>query len=274
MNPFIIITFLPHLESNQKFKLASAEFKNEIIFINPFELNQKFIDSYPDSKYFIRIGDYRYKEVISHLKKFPITYINPLNQFVIFRSKALTFQFFWKHHFPTPSTLLVSENNSKVLTEIQKALPFPMVGKLSESSKGNGVFLVSNNEELKYFLETHMQTHQVLLQEFIVKSAGKDVRVFITENELLSIERQNATDFRSNLNQGGKAIATSLNPKELELCIKLFKLTGLKYAGIDFLRTDHGPLFLEVNVSPGFKGIDDVYGKDMARRILEIKGSR
>ena len=273
MKPFIIITFLPRLESNQKFKQASEKYKNEIIFINPFELNKSFIASYPESKYFIRIGDYRYKEVIAHLKKFPLLYINPLNEFVFFRSKILTFKFFLKHHFPTPRTFLVSESNFKDLLELQQLLPFPLVGKLSESSKGNGVFLISNKEELKSFLQDHIEKSQVLLQEFIANSAGKDVRVFITENELHSIERQNATDFRSNLSQGGKAIATTLSPKEFDLCQKLFQLTGLKYAGIDFLRTNNGPLFLEVNVSPGFKGIDDIYDKNMAHRILEIQGT-
>ena len=77
-------------------------------------------------------------------------------------------------------------------------------------------------------------------------------------------------EFRSNLHRGGTAEATTLSTKERRTVVKASKALGLDVAGVDLLRSDRGPLVLEVNSSPGLEGIEAATGVDVAGEIIEF----
>jgi ribosomal protein S6--L-glutamate ligase len=110
----------------------------------------------------------------------------------------------------------------------------------------------------------------ILLQEFVKESAGTDIRAFVVGSRVVaSMKRQSLDDdFRSNLHKGGEGAIIKLTEEERKMAIKAAKAMGLNVAGVDMMRSDRGPLILEVNASPGF-GIEKVTGRDVTTPIIE-----
>ena len=85
------------------------------------------------------------------------------------------------------------------------------------------------------------------------------------------MERQGPPgEFRSNLHRGGKAKLVKLTPAERRTAVRAAKVMGLNVAGVDLLRSEKGPLVMEVNSSPGMQGIERATGKDVAGMIIEF----
>ena len=76
-------------------------------------------------------------------------------------------------------------------------------------------------------------------------------------------------EFRSNLHRGGTASVIRITPEERSTAIRAAKSMGLRVAGVDLLRSNHGPVIMEVNSSPGLQGIESATGKDIAGMIIE-----
>ena len=109
-----------------------------------------------------------------------------------------------------------------------------------------------------------------LVQEFVKESAGTDIRAFVVGGKVVaSMKRQSLDDdFRSNLHQGGEGSSIKLTDEERKTAQKAAKAMGLPICGVDMMRSDRGPLVLEVNASPGF-GIEKVTGRNVAEKIIE-----
>ena len=85
------------------------------------------------------------------------------------------------------------------------------------------------------------------------------------------MERQGIDgEFRSNLHRGGVAKKISITAEERKTAIKAAKVMGLHLAGVDLLRSNRGPLVIEVNSSPGLEGIEKSTNKNVADRIVEF----
>ena len=110
----------------------------------------------------------------------------------------------------------------------------------------------------------------ILVQEFIKEAAGKDIRCFVIDGKVVaSIQREAAKgEFRSNLHQGGTASEIKITAEEKKLAVKAAKVLGLQIAGVDIIRSNKGPLVLEVNSSPGLEGIELATGKDIAGMMI------
>ena len=87
------------------------------------------------------------------------------------------------------------------------------------------------------------------------------------------LERKSPTaavgDFRSNIHQGGSAQAVRIRPEERKLAVAATRALGLDVAGVDIIRSERGPLLLEVNSSPGLEGIETATGKDLAGQMIQ-----
>jgi ribosomal protein S6--L-glutamate ligase len=81
-------------------------------------------------------------------------------------------------------------------------------------------------------------------------------------------------EFRSNLHRGGTAVAAKLTPEERSTAVRAAKAMGLNVAGVDVLRSNHGPVVMEVNSSPGLEGIERATGVDVAGRIVDFLEKR
>ena len=77
-------------------------------------------------------------------------------------------------------------------------------------------------------------------------------------------------DFRSNLHRGGSAQLVKITPEERSTAVRSARIMGLNVAGVDLLRSNHGPVVMEVNSSPGLEGIEKATGKDVAELVIQF----
>ena len=148
----------------------------------------------------------------------------------------------------------------------------PLVLKLLQGTQGKGVILAETKKAAEAVIEAFGGLDAFfLVQEFIKESGGADIRCFIVGDKVVAaIERQGGEgEFRSNLHRGGSATIIKLTSEERKTAIAAAKVMGLMLAGVDMVRSDRGPLVLEVNSSPGLEGIETTTGKDVAGMIIE-----
>lgn len=189
------------------------------------------------------------------------------------RDKLRSMQILAKASVGIPKTV-VSRNSADIDDLIEKLGGTPVIIKLARGTHGNGVVLAETKKAAKSVLQALYLTNEdgtnVLLQEFVKESAGTDIRAFVVGGRVVaSMKRQSLDDdFRSNLHKGGEGTKIKLTEEERKAAIKAAKAMGLNVAGVDMMRSERGPLILEVNASPGF-GIEKVTGRDVASPIIE-----
>lgn len=155
---------------------------------------------------------------------------------------------------------------------IQSVGGAPLIVKIIESTHGNGVVLAETNKAAESLINAFRSLNaDFLVQEFIKESGGSDVRCFVVGDKVIAAMQRSAKEgeFRSNLHRGGSAEVTKLKPEERALAVRAAKVMGLDVAGVDLLRSAHGPLVIEVNSSPGLEGIEKATGKDVAGAIIK-----
>ncbi len=149
----------------------------------------------------------------------------------------------------------------------------PLIIKLLEGTQGIGVVLAETDQAAKSVIEAFRGLDaNILIQEYIKEAGGMDIRCFIIGGKVVaSMKRQGAEgEFRSNLHRGGYAEKIRLTPEERSTAIRAAKTMGLNVAGVDLLRSNHGPVVVEVNSSPGLEGIEKSTGIDVAGKVIEF----
>jgi len=149
----------------------------------------------------------------------------------------------------------------------------PLVIKLLEGTQGIGVVLAETSQAAKSVIEAFRGLDaNILVQEFIKEAKGADLRCLVIGGKVVAaMKRQGAEgEFRSNLHRGGRAEQVKLTPEERSTAVRSAKAMGLRVAGVDLLRSNHGPVVMEVNSSPGLEGIETATGVDVADKIIEF----
>lgn len=149
----------------------------------------------------------------------------------------------------------------------------PLVIKLLEGTQGIGVVLAETPQAAKSVIQAFKGLNaNILVQEFIKEAGGADIRCFVVGNKVIAAMKRQAPDgeFRSNLHRGGKAEKIKLTPEERSTAVRSAKAMGLGIAGVDLLRSNHGPVVMEVNSSPGLEGIEKATLVDVADKIVEF----
>ncbi len=148
----------------------------------------------------------------------------------------------------------------------------PLVVKLLEGTQGIGVVLCETRKAAESVIEAFLGLDtNILVQEYIKEAGGADIRCFVIGDKVVaSIKRQaEPGEFRSNLHRGGSASVIKITPEERKTAVRAAKVMGLEVAGVDILRSNHGPVVMEVNSSPGLEGIETATGKDIAGLVVE-----
>ena len=149
----------------------------------------------------------------------------------------------------------------------------PLVVKLLEGTQGLGVVLAETKKAAESVIGAFRQLNaNILVQEFIKEAGGTDIRAFVVGGRVVaSMERKAAPgEFRSNVHRGGTATKIRLTPEERAAAKRAAKILGLNVAGVDLMRSNHGPVVVEVNSSPGLEGIEGASGVDVAGKIIEF----
>lgn len=191
------------------------------------------------------------------------------------RDKLRSLQVLSKAGVEIPKTI-VSRNSTDIDNLVDKigGGKVPVIIKLAQSTHGKGVVLAESKKAARSVLQAFYLNNQdgtnILIQEYVAESAGTDIRAFVVGGRVIaSMERKSLDDdFRSNLHKGGQGRSIKLTDEERKTAIKAAKALGLSVAGVDIMRSNRGPLVLEVNASPGF-GIEKITGRNVAASIIE-----
>ncbi len=149
----------------------------------------------------------------------------------------------------------------------------PLVLKLLEGTQGRGVVLAETIKAAESVIDAFQELGaDFLVQEFIKEAGGTDIRAFVIGRRVYAAMQRTAAEgeFRSNLHRGGSAELVKLTPAERATAVKAAQTMGLNVAGVDMLRSSRGPLIMEVNSSPGLRGIEEATGKDVADRVIQF----
>jgi ribosomal protein S6--L-glutamate ligase len=189
------------------------------------------------------------------------------------RDKLRSLQLLARAGVGIPKTVF-TRNGADVDGLIDELGEMPVVIKLARGTHGNGVVLAETKKAAKSVMQAfHVMDDDgtnILMQEFIKESAGEDIRVFIVNGKVVaSMKRKGLDDdFRSNIHQGGSGTTVKLTEVERKTAQRAAKAMGLPVCGVDIMRSNKGPLVLEVNSSPGF-AIEKVTGRNVAVKIVE-----
>lgn len=222
-----------------------------------------------------RIGIYMSEYGIAVLRHFEAMKTYSLNSSLGIaraRDKLRTLQVLSKKNLPFPNSTISNDslNASRLLDKVGGT---PVVIKLPEGLQGRGTMLAETKHSAQSIVEAFGLTNtNLILQEFIKESVGTDIRVLVLNGKVVGsmLRTSNGDDFRSNLHLGGSAQKINLTSREREIAVKAAKEFQLNIAGVDILRSEKGPLILEVNSCPGLEGIEKVLGKNIAKMVIGL----
>ena len=209
------------------------------------------------------------------LRQFEMMGVYPLNESVAIsrsRDKLRSLQLLARKGIGLPVTGFAREpDDIKDLIEMVGGAP--LVVKLVEGTQGMGVVLAETANAAESVIQAFYGLDaNILVQEFIHEAEGGDIRCFVIGDKVVGAMKRPAKEgeFRSNLHRGGQATPIKITPEERSTAKRAAQIMGLNVAGVDILRSNHGPVVLEVNSSPGLRGIEAATGKDIAGLIIEF----
>ncbi|MRI01012.1 RimK family alpha-L-glutamate ligase [Kriegella sp. EG-1] len=188
------------------------------------------------------------------------------------RNKVRTLQLMSKKGIPIPETLF-SINPFNIEEQLEILGGAPVIIKLQEGTHGLGVILAETKKSAKSIIDTfYKMDTSILIQKFIVESNGEDIRILVVGDKVVaSMKRLSAVDeFRSNVHRGGATEKIKPTREEQLIAVNAVKHLGLGVAGVDIIRSNNGPLLIEVNASPGLQGIEAATGVNIAEEIIHF----
>jgi len=186
------------------------------------------------------------------------------------RNKLLAHQIMAENQLPMPVTAFASSPHSTDDLIDMVGGP-PLVIKLLQSSQGRGVVLAETRKSASQLIDAFRATESnFLVQQYVSDAAGQDIRCIVLADKVIAAMRRDSggEDFRSNLHAGGAASPVKIGKEERRVAVRAAKKMGLRFAGVDLLRSKSGPLLLEVNSSPGLEGIEAVVGETVAEAVM------
>lgn len=209
------------------------------------------------------------------LRQFEMMGVYPLNESVAItrsRDKLRSLQLLARKGIGLPVTGF-AHSPDDIQDLISMVGGAPLVIKLLEGTQGIGVVLAETSQAAESVIEAFMGLKaNILTQEFIKEAGGADIRCFVIGDKVVAAMKRQGKEgeFRSNLHRGGTANLIRITPEERSTAARAANIMGLNVAGVDLLRSNHGPVVMEVNSSPGLEGIEAATEKDIAGMIIEF----
>ena len=274
----------PNLYSHKRLCEAARARGHEIEVVNTLRCYMNITSHRPELHYNGRTLD-GYDAVIPRigasvtyyglavLRQFEMMGVWPLNESVAIgrsRDKLRSMQLLARAGIGLPVTAF-AHDPKQTDAVIEMVGGAPVIIKLIEGTQGLGVILGETHSSARSTIEAfRAQNVNILIQEFIREAAGSDLRAFVVGNRVIAaMQRKGAAgEFRSNLHRGGSATAIKITPEERSTALRAAKVLGLNVCGVDMLRSNHGPVVMEVNSSPGLEGVERATNIDVAGEIV------
>lgn len=211
--------------------------------------------------------------VVRHFEMMKVYCVVTTDALLRARDKRTAAQYLASQGLPVPDSVFTAMPENVVSMLNLLGDKFPVVIKTLNSTQGQGVILGESFTSTQSIAEVLIRLREeIMLQRFVEEARGKDVRVFVVGGKVVATMERSAQngEFRSNLHRGASSQKIRISPEEEEIAIKASALLGLEVAGVDILRSEKGPLILEVNASPGLEGIEGTTGVDIAGHIIKF----
>jgi len=210
--------------------------------------------------------------VLRHLERMHVPVLNTSDSIDAAQDKMYSTQILAQHNIPVPKTMLVRFPVDTSLVE--KQIGFPCVIKILSGSYGNGVHLVQDAnalEELMEFVSNLKSPLNILIQEYIGKYPGTDVRVLVIGGKIIGAMKRSSTDggFKANISRGGVGSVYEIDQELAELSLRCAKVLNLEIAGVDVLIDEDGYKVCEVNSAPGFEGFEKFCNTNVAKEFID-----
>ncbi|MBF9016753.1 RimK family alpha-L-glutamate ligase [Oceanispirochaeta sp. M2] len=280
-----ILSRAPRSYSTQRLKMAALERGHQCKVLNTLRFAIDLSGNSPDLQFqgkqlsdydaiLPRIGasiTYFGTAVVRQFEQMDVYTPNTSNGISNSRDKLRATQILSRHDIGIPATTFVRDQKD-VISAIQRVGGAPVVIKLLEGTQGIGVILAPELKVAEAIIETLQSTQQnVLIQQFISESKGKDIRALVVGDRVVGAMRRSAQgdEFRSNVHRGGSVEAINLDSLYEQTAVRAAQIMGLRVAGVDMLESKDGPLVMEVNSSPGLEGIEKATELDIAGSIID-----
>jgi ribosomal protein S6--L-glutamate ligase len=280
-----ILSRAPRSYSTIRLRIAAEERGHTVRVLNTLRFAIDLTGDEPDLQYrglslsqydaiLPRIGNsitYFGTAVVRQFEQMDVYTPNTANGISNSRDKLRAIQILSRHNIAMPRTTFV-RNRADVIPAIERVGGAPVVIKLLEGTQGIGVILAPDVSVAEAIIETLQSTKQnVLIQEFIAESKGRDIRALVVGDRVVAAMRRVAVgdEFRSNVHRGGSVEPVKLKPEFEETAVRAAQIMGLRVAGVDMLESNDGPSVMEVNSSPGLEGIEAATGLDVAGAIVD-----
>jgi ribosomal protein S6--L-glutamate ligase len=209
--------------------------------------------------------------VVNHLDMMGVPVLNAAVPIARSRDKLRSLQLLSRFGIDIPRTVMCRYRD-EVEGAVEMVGGLPCIIKLIQGTQGIGVMIANTEAEVAGMLDTLWTLGQeILLQELVAESRGRDVRALVIGDRVVAAMRRTARagEFRSNIHRGGVAEALSLEREYAEAAVKAARVMGLEVAGVDMLEARTGPMIMEVNSSPGFEGLEAATGADIATTYVQ-----
>ena len=221
-----------------------------------------------------RVGSsttYYQKAVFRHLERMGVLFINSSDSIDTVKDKLYTMQILAQNNVPHPKTMLV--RNPVDVSYVEKKIGFPIVVKSLSGTHGKGVYLAKdkkNFSQLMDMMEQFNDRFNILLQEYVSDSHGKDLRIMVVGGKVIGAMKRESQDgdFRANITRGAGAKPVEMDEQMEFLSLESTKLLGLDIGGVDLLYDNSGYKICEVNSSPGFSGMEKYTDIKVAEQIV------
>lgn len=281
---FVMLARNPNLYSHRRLVEAATRAGHQIHVINTLHVHMTITSNRPTLRYggtdlplydavIPRIGASITHYGLAVLRQFEMQGVYPLNESVAIgrsRDKLRALQILARAGIGMPVTAF-AHGPRKAEDVIREVGGAPVVIKLLEGTQGMGVVLAETDASAKSVIEAFSAANvNIMVQEFIRESGATDVRAFVVGGRVVAAMRRigRAGEFRSNLHRGGRAEPTEISGEEGEIAVGAATALGLNACGVDMLRTNRGPMVMEVNSSPGLEGVETSTGVDVAGEII------
>lgn len=281
---FVMLARNPSLYSHRRLIEAAEARGHRLEIINTLHVHMNITSNRPVLRFggqelplydavIPRIGASITHYGLAVLRQFEMQGVFPVNESVAIgraRDKLRALQLLARAGIGLPVTAF-AHGPRKAEDVIKEVGGAPVVIKLVEGTQGMGVILAETNASAISIVEAFSAANiNILVQEYIKEAEGSDVRALVVGGRVVAAMRRvgKSGEFRSNLHRGGMAEAADISDDERTTAVRAAAVLGLNVAGVDMLRSNHGPVVIEVNSSPGLKGIEQTTGVDVATEII------
>jgi ribosomal protein S6--L-glutamate ligase len=209
--------------------------------------------------------------VVKHFEMMEVAVLNGAAAISQSRDKLRALQLLCRGGLDVPRTVM-AHDRSNVRKLVEEVGGLPLIIKLIKGTQGVGVMIAHSLQELQTIVNTFWDLGQeVVLQEFVAESKGRDVRALVVGDKVVGAMQRRAKkgEFRSNIHRGGEGHPVELPASYIEVAVRAARLLGLEIAGVDMLEGRAGPRLMELNSSPGFEGLERATKQDIAGAIVD-----